>query len=428
MLHYQLPRCAGVCAWLLFSLSLLAQQPTGTLTLRDGTVLVGAVKINTEQVSVQPTGGPAQTFATAQVKAVRLTDADGSETNYRVYTVQYDTSPHRTEQLLFDAAPRYKTSAVLLEQLHSGAWTLYRQIDASDRTHFFVQKGDSTPIELLKKRYYTASRDTVLNNNRYQKQLAYYFSDCPDASRDGLSAPYTQRALERVLKLYDRCKGVTAVVQNRPKTKISVGLVGGGYYVQAFKKTTDFNGKQVVRTGQNLFSWQAGVQMETFLQRSRNRWSYTTDLQVAHFDARYVSANVFVDPLFFAKRYEDYYHDRYWTLRWTNLVRRQFTLNRRQRWYVGGGISASFNTKTNREIKTIERVQYVAVDSFYTYPPKLRQPADMGFVANAGYQFGRFGVEARFDWLFGNLLFSQSTIYPVRRSSTFVLLSYKLNK
>jgi hypothetical protein len=408
----------------LFALGLRA-QPTlpATLTLRDGQVLQGKVEyqewtISPRYITFFPAGsGASQRFDLAQVSTVELQKSGNRADMYRSFLLPYDTSITRKGWIDIKPEPNWKTDWLLMHQLYAGTYTLYKVTDREDHVHYFIQQRDSLPTELVYKKYTTPQYDSFLYNRRYRKQLVGAFLDCPRAREVALQARFNTRDLLSAFKKYDECKGVKGVSAPSDRFKFAWIVAGGGAWNSPNRDPYKLDQSQSAFTS----TWVAATGLEVFFPRSNRRRSWYSELM-------YQPVNLFSDGKLDRVNYQ--YEVTGHTWRWNNLLRFGSPSHARQRLFAGIGISLSknqnINIKRTRDGEVFQNGVLVPIDEVDNF--RQAYQVEMGFLANVGFQKGRFGAELRYDYLYGQLVIQQTTIFPLRNQSAHVLLTYRLTR
>lgn len=420
------------CCGLLFLNALPGQQFTapGKITLANGNYLEGQIAytdwtIPPTQVTITPKNGQiAATYPLSDLREVEVTPTGQPTEYYRVFEVQYDTSIQRIDMLDRDPQGKFRTARVLLRQSSKGGvYNLYTLTDDLARLHLFVQIRDSTPIELLRKHYLSPTGDSILTNRRYQKQLTYLLSNSADLSREAAKVEYTEPAINSLLVRYAQehyflnYLDVT-VVNDRPRGHLAWGVTAGSYFTMPFFKKATF---QPTSVGWKP-SWSGGAYLETWMPRSNSRWSYRSELLYGIYRSQ-----VSLEQTTYKANTVNQFDSTNFALRWNNLLRLGTAATGANRFYGGGGFGIGYLRNLRRNSTRISR--FAGIDNVnYTSEIFPKPPVEFSVIANAGYQRGRWGLEARFDYVVGNLLFRQNYLYPTRRYSLVVLASYQITR
>jgi hypothetical protein len=413
-------------------IALNAQTVRGIITLRDGQTITGDIAYDgwAYQQSfvsiVTGSGGYPQRIPIDIIRMVNM----GPDKIYRSYKIQYDTSQLRPDRLSLFPEARWKTEDMLLWQVHEGAARLYVVVDRTNRTHYFVQKGDSIPEALLYKKYYTdANEQEIKRNKRFRRQLVGAFLDCPNAREAALNANYTEKDLLKVMKAYDQCKGIKP--QNngnveKPQNWI-YGVLAGGSLSQPFdkvKKITNLNS-----TIQYNPDYAAGIWAERYFKKMGYRSSIYLDAFYNAFNSEL--SNLKANPISTVFRSQT---DRGSMLRMHTIFRVGARKGATSRLYAGVGLSYSFLLgKGSRKTVQEERLPTSNGTTLIVNDTRIKPLApinlELAGIVNIGFSYKRLGLELRYDNMLGGLIFeTQKNIDPLRLSTVHVLASYRFGQ
>ncbi|MEL7147291.1 MAG: hypothetical protein AAFO69_13035 [Bacteroidota bacterium] len=187
--------------------------------------------------------------------------------NYKKFTVEIDKSPNTPPYFSKTQSPEYVTETLFLRTLSKGTASLYVFFEEELRI-FFLQKGDETPIQLLKKIYQISARDFG-TNNLYRQQL-WNALKCEAITLSYVSrVKYSTSALNRLISKYNECQGDETENFNEKKSKSKFLFAAkAGVTHSSIELVFPFEDEFASK-----FSPNVGFEFEWFLPVRKNQWS-----------------------------------------------------------------------------------------------------------------------------------------------------------
>ena len=211
-----------------------------------------------------------------KIKTASLKEFQIGGKNFKKFMVQIDKSP---SQPPFPSTPNatYEVDTVFLQSLLLGKASLYKYYE-NDLTIYFLQIDDLQPLQLLKK-YYQANDLEYNVINKYRQQL-YNSLKCGNASQASFAnLSYTQTSLIKVIKTFNKCQGGTSQLLTKKNTpwKYSLSVKAG---IRPTNIVFTFPPSPLSGVSQDPVEYPdytspiLGLEFETFLPISNNKWSF----------------------------------------------------------------------------------------------------------------------------------------------------------
>jgi hypothetical protein len=380
---------------------LMAQRTVpGLIAMRNGDTIQG--NVNFRDIHTTPTsirvyqkGQPIpQALDPSKISTVHLNKYGGVGEMWYMMYMPYDTSSIDDTKLDSLEVPQYKSGWVLMHQVYSGSHILYRSVDTSKRLRFFISKIDSTPVELVQKRYRPNRIDAIPEYyNCYRLTLYNLLHDCRQDTTLGTLPEFDEPELVSTLMAYDYCKGRDSVwVARRAKGEWAWYLTGG---MATGKPYTRYPREGV----QPVSWWVGGTGIEFFWARKERRWATYTELQLTPFKAWSQDTSLFIT--------RDIKH----VVRLHTLIRYGSSGYAKQRWFVGSGLSFS-------DIRQPKKL-FPYINNYYH---------GIGLLFEAGWQTGPLGISLKYDYTVGSFVLSRRKrgSYPLRDPVLSVMASWRL--
>ncbi|KAA9331637.1 hypothetical protein F0P96_15505 [Hymenobacter busanensis] len=169
---------------------------------------------------------------------------------YRRRGVTVDVAENRPGFMDVNAPPsQIERDSVWLDVYAEGKLTLYYLRDARNKDHFYLEKADQGPAEMVVNRSLreiNGRRVQAEDNTTYKRILQEFTADCAQASTRAAQTPFEARALQKLVQYYNEWCGTqsaTTYVRSADtyRTRVKVGAtVGGGLTRLGFSTNPNF--------------------------------------------------------------------------------------------------------------------------------------------------------------------------------------------
>jgi len=185
--------------------------------------------INPTQIQFQKASGEILTYSKEEIKHFEVIREDGIAECFRRFVLAVDHSPVKLGELSKTSEPLFETDTVLLMELVRGPYSLYYLKDSRSVVHFFLQKGDDLPKELVYKKYSPNEDNDLAVSEIYRRTLIEMLYDCPAVRRKIETMSYNMKAMLRLMEnYYELCEPSAPSYLYRPeKKKWKFYLTGG---------------------------------------------------------------------------------------------------------------------------------------------------------------------------------------------------------
>lgn len=414
---------------LLVALGLLSLNAAAQSSLKSGYYITAAN--DTVQVQIKDEDwirNPNEISIVRQGKPEKLTKAEmsgfGIEQGdvYRKFAVDIDASPITLNNIVIDQQAIILRDTVLLRILVEGAINLYQLRDNDGKLHFYIQKGEEEPKELIyrKVKRVVNGKQMLVTLEPYKGLLQVYLGDCSISERKVQSTAFKTGSLVKIVSEYNRCQQPSQqeYVAKEEKTRWYFGMTAGfGLVKYTFKNEGSYSA--LAGTDFNSLNPNAALVINMVLPRGHGRWGVSSELGYKKYtmDGRYenyISSNMYSE-------YDTEFDLQYAAFN-TQLV---YTIkgDSRLRPFISGGIALNVLVGDN-SYQTSTRSSY-SITRRYENPPledmrKLEQALLMG----AGIQYNRFILAGRYE--LGNG-FSPYNGLKVTKSASTMQLTYLFN-
>ncbi|RRB01047.1 porin family protein [Larkinella rosea] len=359
-----------------------------------------------------------QTYTANQLKAFGITGGE----RYESHAVLIDKSPTIIADMVESTANSTVEDTVFLTVYVKGLLSLYYLKDEMEKIHFFVQRGNQSPQELILKRAIVEKQGTrvLATEEKYKTQLEDYLADCPQLKASIQKTAYTPQSMQRLISRYYQCRiNETITYQVAPeKFRLSLNALAGVSHTGL-----KFTGKMPVSLTTPKFSQSTnvtfGVGFDLDLPRNHDKWAIYNELRWRSYQA---TANY--EEVESSERYTK--SSISFDLNYVSLVtmfRYRFGLAG-LRAFVNAGIVNSLNVraKNNKTVEsrlfsttTIEHVK--AIDDFRAY--------EQGLAIGFGLAWKRFTGELRYE--LSNGMSAYTELRSGVKTASF-LVAYRLNQ
>lgn len=198
---------------------------------------------------------------------------------YSKHSIQVDITSDKVDKIDVDQEPNYVQKTVLLKHLIEGEATLYNYSEGHINQFYYSFTADSIK-PLVHKKYLSADRAAVLENNYFRSQLLHDFN-CEITGKDVVkNTAYYSKSLIKFFKAYNECSQGTFVSFEKKKKKFDFHLnakLGVTYNSVSLEKSSttgyyqdnlDFDAKLGIRPG---------IEAEVILPFNNNKWSITAE-------------------------------------------------------------------------------------------------------------------------------------------------------
>lgn len=227
-------------------------------------------------VADNPAGSNPQKLDVDHVKGFKLSTSDWFE----VHTVIVDKSPYVKSRIEVDSKPILVKEKVFLRVLVKGNLNLLYLKDTDKKEHFYIQKGQATPEELVVNRLVKkVDADLIFyKENVYKDKLKLYMQDCNLVKSQIEKTWYNKKSLQQLFTSYNACSnnGETAYLATEEKISLSAGIAAG-----AFNTTMAFRGggdESLENADFSGLGYAVGPTLEITLPRLNKKWSLYNEL------------------------------------------------------------------------------------------------------------------------------------------------------
>jgi len=211
--------------------------------------------------------------------------------------VNIDRSANELDRLSVDRNPVWEEEQLFLKVLVDGKATLYYYEDGT-LNRFFYSLNDSTPKQLIYKRYiYKESK--IGENNGYQQQL---WTDlrCNNITLDNIqSLNYKKDNLVAFFRKYNACMGSKEDLSDKKITKFGYNLTITPGVNFSILSAENPNSHTNIRFDNNI-NFSLGVEGEIILPYNKNKWGieFNPSYQSIHASMNYIEYNMLTGQSF----------------------------------------------------------------------------------------------------------------------------------
>jgi hypothetical protein len=344
---------------------------------------------------------------------------------YESGIVNVDDGPYDIQDLNYQKELHYRTDTIFLYTLIQGDKSLYYYKEKFGKENFFIRR--DSKIELLVfKRYLTdihegiSTNTGVVTNNRYVRQLAFYFQNCPALQPEINKAEYRKESLSSLfLAYYDCSKSHIAFQKKMNKPRIELGAVGGmsltklkfiGPDDYAYLTTLNFP------RSKNLAF---GLYFNIILPRAQEKWSIYNEVLYSSFKV----SGVYDESKTEARPYLKTSTLGFSYLKLNNMLRYKYKV-RNVFVFINGGLStgvAIAETNTSRTVSTL-----YTPNKFISEGKALNNTRkfEVGYTVGMGSQYRKLSLEIRYEYGNG---FSNSAALDCSPTRIHFLLGYRIS-
>ena len=355
-----------------------------TITHQSGLKETGAVYLGNwietpQSFRFKNAAGIEQKYGIKQLRSVEVMRKDGKTEYFECRIVMVNRSPAKLAELEVGAAPRMERDTVFLQTLLLSSVNLYL-LKQHEVNHYFAEK-DSLE-ELIFKQYLREPNDPALmKNNRFRQQLLALTLDCPFLRDRILKTNYEMKQIRELLLEYNKCNR-TAVIYQYKHEKPGIGFYfGAGATVASLtniETEVPLDPFEVVdKKPEVRFTPIAGFVFP--ISRTNERFSIKTDVSLRGIEYSYgylpspPDQDSVVETI-------NLTHLRSHTLLQWNIF------NRKHKIYILGGVHNSWLIGNENDLKFSSLFEASSLRKY-----------DFGLVGGAGYGFGRFAFDIRYD-------------------------------
>lgn len=313
-----------------------------------------------------------ETATIADVKEFGIYD----QFKYVRYTVDIDRSSMSTSKLSKKRTPEWTSETLFLQVIIEGAVNLYYYGEGNLKRYFY-SKGDSSPKQLIYKKYLGQNGYSVLENVTYQNQLwtevKIEGSTLSSATRVG----YKLTSLEKYFIKYHETIGVS---YNQYKNtlkgegfKVDIKVLGGANY-SSFSMENTYS-KRSIDYGSHIGA-RFGFEAEFILPFNRNKWALYIDPTYQYYSATTTGYDYFGNP-------EEITAD-ISSIRASVGIRHYFYLGDNSKLFINISFPFQLNYKANVDLDSNTELDII------------KKSISIGSVG-VGYVYKRFGAEIRID-------------------------------
>jgi hypothetical protein len=226
--------------------------------------------------------GAVQYLTTENTVGFGVQMSRGEWYHYQTHNINLEISETDLNKISTEKQPKFASKTLLLQAISTGRKAALWSYTTDVRVHFFLQKGNDTPIELVKKQYYADNTKKQLgDNNMYRQQLSASFMDC-QMNENWAGISYNEDKIAAVVMAYNNC-GATKTTEpeyqiKKESIKSRWGLIAGG-------------GIATLNISDGLYTlalplsatWLAGGSLDLILPRTNEHWSIYNDLSVSNY-------------------------------------------------------------------------------------------------------------------------------------------------
>ncbi|WP_230407070.1 outer membrane beta-barrel protein [Pontibacter cellulosilyticus] len=182
--------------------------------------------------------------------------------------------------MLFDRELVVTTDTVFLRALVKGAVSLFRLQYEKGEPHYFIQKGDEVPVELI-------YRTTRLENKQqvgftkvpvYKGMLTVKLADCAEVSKKINGVEFSKNALTHIIQDYNKCidGNEGEYLAKEEKSGFALAAIGGITY--NFLKIKGDADETVNSADLNEIGYTAGASFQFTFPRNHGRYSLLAEV------------------------------------------------------------------------------------------------------------------------------------------------------
>ncbi|PKV75073.1 outer membrane beta-barrel protein [Pontibacter ramchanderi] len=150
------------------------------------------------------------------------------------FVVDVDKSPKRLQYIELGAQPIITRDTVFLRALVKGNTSLYYLKDEHALEHFYIQKGEEVPVELINRivKQMKGGKTGYATLPIYKGMLQAKLVDCPEVSEKADRIALKQSALKSIVESYNQCMDGTQSEYTAAEEKIKLNIFALGGILQ----------------------------------------------------------------------------------------------------------------------------------------------------------------------------------------------------
>ena len=401
--------------------------PALVITKQNDTLSLWIDQIGTHSIRFKRTTGQAEQETMAAANISKITAADGSRYIGAIVTVDRTPVNIEVEHTLDSSFLVFGRDTVLLtvEYLHP-KMSLYSFTD-KEKQHFFAEAPGLPLTELYHRRYRTTGSDLSLDDLEYMRQMQRWMADCPDIAGTLVDLSYTAGALKKAVGAYDNSCGSTARAVFESKTvkeKLLVSILAGGFYPGIQVRTSGPAGASFDLSNpiKSQYSFSGGLGFEYFLSPNTRKlsllgsitWNQAKGTETEYLEygspGAYTLRTVTID---------------YSSVHIDLMARYSFAAGGQWRPYIDAGAVFGAVLSSNNSSTTDQYYDNAHHSSSVDPFSGSFNSFQAGFVAGAGVQFKRIGLDYRYVRIL-NIASIQAT--TIGLSGQQVCLSFQLGR
>ncbi len=206
---------------------------------------------------------------------------------YDAYSVEVDKSPTKINLIEVNSQPVIVRETVFLKAIVKGAASLYYLKDNNAKEHYYIQKGEEEPAELIYRTVKFQSEDKFSYNKLpiYRGLLSATLTECPEATEKISKLPFMQSAFEGLIVSYNQCVSGSAGTYQATKEGIKWNIAATGGLTYTSLKFTSSDSHSLTNGDFNGANYTIGLTALANLPRGRGRWAIQGDLLLKPFKA-----------------------------------------------------------------------------------------------------------------------------------------------
>jgi len=333
---------------------------------------------------------------------------------YMSAVIETEISSDKTGDLSFDPSLNIVMDSGFLQLLIRGEKNLYLFRNRLGKEQYYTGQ-ISAPELLVYKRYLKmqGGSSVVVENKKYIGQLSIYLSDCQAIQPKLQNTQYQQNSLEKLFLAYYDCMNAPLLFYKKPdNVTLAFGVIAGASYTSLTFHSADF--VYLVDAGYKpSYSFTGGVYMDVILARNSGKWSICNEL---------LYTNYRVDG-----EYTDYTNENKYTVYSSRLGYMYLKLNNLIRFKLPvGKVFLYANVGISNGLAIVEQNQMTVTSKLYEQVRVEEKKAlddtrkyEVGFLGGLGGNYGRFSLEARYEYGTGMSTYN-SLRSPVNRVYLFL--------
>ncbi|RIJ41509.1 porin family protein [Pontibacter oryzae] len=413
-----------LAAFCLFSLSAAAQSgfKNGYYTSTAGDTVQTQIQDedwikNPDKISITQQGNTLS-LSQSQMSGFGITQGDV----YRKFAVNIDTSPVSLNTMELNQPAVIVRDTVMLRLLVSGTANLYELRDKEGKLHYYIQKGEEEPAELMFRKIKTEvnGKKVIATLEPYKGLLQVYLSDCGITERMINGTSFKAESFASVINAYNTCKepAKQEYMAKEEKVRWYFGATAGyglaSYTIYNKGMYDELAGSEFSSLNPN-----AAVLVNMVLPRGHGRWGISSELGYKRYKmsgsyAEFKSSSS-------SSEYQTEFNLQY--AAFNTQVVYTFKGNSWLRPFVSAGLALNMLVADN-SLQTSTRRQY-GVERSYENPPLAEmRKLEQSLLLGGGVNYSKLILSARYERGNG---FSPYNGLKVVKTATTMQLAYLFN-